>query len=59
MAGQQDRAGDAGQPDAEALDRSGFGDLRIDTDGLSAREVADLVSQCWQTLLSGTRSHTS
>jgi chloramphenicol 3-O-phosphotransferase len=33
--------------EAEALDRSGFGDLRIDTDGLSASEVADLVSRRW------------
>jgi hypothetical protein len=30
--------------DAEALDHSGLGDLRIDTDGLSVGEAADLVS---------------
>jgi chloramphenicol 3-O-phosphotransferase len=33
--------------DAEALDRSGLGDLRIDTDGLSVDEAADLVSRRW------------
>jgi hypothetical protein len=33
--------------DADALDRSGLGDLRIDTDGLSVGEAADLVSRRW------------
>jgi hypothetical protein len=33
--------------EAEALDRSGLGDLRIDTDGLSVSEAADLVSRRW------------
>lgn len=33
--------------DTEALDRSGLGDLRIDTDGLSVGEAADLVSRHW------------
>jgi len=31
--------------DAEALDRSGLGDLRIDTDGLSVGEAADLITR--------------
>ncbi|MBO0816667.1 MAG: AAA family ATPase [Actinobacteria bacterium] len=30
--------------DAEALERSGLGDLRIDTDGLSVSEAADLIT---------------
>lgn len=30
-----------------ALDRSGLGDLRIDTDGLSVGEAADLVGRRW------------
>ena len=34
--------------DAEALDRSGLGGFRIDTDGLSVGEAADLVSRRWQ-----------
>jgi hypothetical protein len=33
--------------DAEALDRPGLGDLRVDTDGLSVSEAADLVSRRW------------
>jgi hypothetical protein len=33
--------------DADALDRSGLGDLRIDTDGLSVGEAADLVTRRW------------
>ena len=33
--------------DADALDRSGLGDLRIDTDGLSVREAADVVARRW------------
>jgi len=33
--------------DADALDRSGLGDLRIDTDGLSVGEAADLVARRW------------
>jgi hypothetical protein len=33
--------------EAEALDRSGLGDLRIDTGGLSVSEAADLVSCRW------------
>jgi chloramphenicol 3-O-phosphotransferase len=45
--------------DSEALDRSGLGDLRIDTSGLSVGEAADLVSRRWQAPLSSTQSHTS
>jgi hypothetical protein len=33
--------------EAGALERSGLGDLRVDTDGRSAAEVADLVAQRW------------
>jgi adenylylsulfate kinase-like enzyme len=33
--------------EARALERSGLGDLRIDTDGRSAAEVADLVARRW------------
>jgi len=33
--------------DADALDRSGLGDLSIDTDGLSVAEAADLVTRRW------------
>jgi adenylylsulfate kinase-like enzyme len=33
--------------EADALDRSGLGDLRIDTDGLSAGEVADRITRRW------------
>jgi len=33
--------------EAEALDRSGLGDLRIDTDGRTVAEVADLVTRRW------------
>lgn len=33
--------------DADALDRSGLGDLRIDTDGLSVGEAADLITRRW------------
>jgi hypothetical protein len=33
--------------EAEALDRSGLGDLRIDTDGRTVAEVADLVLRRW------------
>ena len=33
--------------DADALDRSGLGDLRIDTGGLSVGEAADLVTRRW------------
>jgi chloramphenicol 3-O-phosphotransferase len=33
--------------DAEALDRSGLGDLRIDTNGLSVRAAADLITRRW------------
>ena len=33
--------------EAEALDRSGLGDLRIDTDGRTIAEVADLVDRRW------------
>lgn len=40
--------------DAEALDRSGLGDLRIDTDGLSVGETADRASLHWPVLLSST-----
>jgi hypothetical protein len=45
--------------DAEALDHSGLGDPRIDTDGLSVGEAADLVSRRWQVPLGSSRSHTS
>jgi hypothetical protein len=45
--------------DAEALERSGLGDLRIDTDGLSVGDAADLASRRWQAPLSSTRRHTS
>lgn len=45
--------------DAEVLDRSGLGDLRIDTDGLSVGDAADLASRRWQASLSSTRRHTS
>jgi hypothetical protein len=34
--------------EAKALDRSGLGDLRIDTDGLSVSAAADLVSRRWK-----------
>jgi hypothetical protein len=34
--------------DAEALEHSGLGDLRIDTDGLSVGDAADLASRRWQ-----------
>jgi chloramphenicol 3-O-phosphotransferase len=34
--------------EAEALERSGLGDLRIDTDGRTVAEVADLVARQWQ-----------
>jgi hypothetical protein len=33
--------------EAAALDRSGLGDLRIDTDGRTVAEVADLVARRW------------
>ena len=33
--------------EAEALERSGLGDLRIDTDGRTAAEVADLIARRW------------
>jgi hypothetical protein len=33
--------------EAEALERSGLGDLRIDTDGRTVAEVADLVARRW------------
>jgi hypothetical protein len=33
--------------DADALDRSGLGDLSIDTDGLSVGEATDLVTRHW------------
>jgi hypothetical protein len=33
--------------DAEALERSGLGDLCIDTDGRTVAEVADLVARRW------------
>jgi hypothetical protein len=33
--------------DADALDRSGLGDLRINTDGLSVGEAANLVTRRW------------
>jgi adenylylsulfate kinase-like enzyme len=45
--------------DAKALDHSGLGDLRIDTDGLAVGEVADLISRSWQAPLSSPPSHTS
>jgi hypothetical protein len=32
---------------ALALERSGLGDVRVDTDGRTAAEVADLVDRCW------------
>jgi hypothetical protein len=32
---------------ADALDRSGLGDLRVDTDGLSVAEAADLITRRW------------
>ena len=41
------QAAERAAADAEALDRSGLGDLRIDTDGLSAAEAADLVIRRW------------
>ena len=34
--------------DAETLDHSGLGDLRIDTDGLAVGQAADLISRRWQ-----------
>jgi hypothetical protein len=37
--------------EAAALERSGLGDLRIDTDGRTAAEVADLVARRWQVAL--------
>ena len=40
-------AAECAAADAEALDRSRLGDLRIDTSGLSVREVADLVRCRW------------
>lgn len=33
--------------EAAALERSGLGDLRIDTDGRTVAEVADLVARRW------------
>jgi hypothetical protein len=33
--------------DADALDRSGLGDLSINTDVLSVGEAADLVTRRW------------
>jgi hypothetical protein len=44
--------------DAQALDHSGLGDLRIDTDSLSVSEAADLASRQWQAPQSSTRNHT-
>jgi hypothetical protein len=32
---------------AEALERSGLGDLRIDTDGRTVAEIADLIARRW------------
>lgn len=37
--------------EAEELDRSDLGDLRIDTDGRTVPEVADLIAQHWQVTL--------
>jgi len=38
--------------DAEALDRAGLGELRVDTDGLSVSEAADLITDRWFVRLS-------
>jgi hypothetical protein len=32
---------------AAALERSGLGDLRVDTDGRTVAEVADLIGRRW------------
>ncbi|WP_199757611.1 hypothetical protein [Micromonospora sp. Llam0] len=48
------QAAEAAATTAEALDRSSLGDVRIDTDGLSVAEAADLVGRCWRAPLSST-----
>jgi len=41
------RVAERAAAEADALDRSGLGDLRVDTDGLSVAEAADLITHRW------------